>query len=150
VVGQLILYLGVCSGHSISIIMTGWTIGFLASGMAMAMPFSVLSDSVDYGEWKTGVRAVGLLTAVGAAFCLKAGAGLGGAIPLWIMGDCGYVPNVEQTATALKGIEFGFVWLPAICLALSAIPVLFYQRFEMLEPEIHMELNRRRGQGTEV
>ena len=39
-------------------------------------PPAVLSDSVDYGEWKTGIRAAGLLTAVGAAFCLKAGAGL--------------------------------------------------------------------------
>jgi len=145
VLGQLILYFGVCSGHSIAVIMTGWTIGFLASGMAMAMPFSVLSDSVDYGEWKTGVRAVGLLTAVGAAFCLKAGAGLGGAIPLWIMGSSGYVPNVEQTAASLRGIEFNFIWLPAICLALSAIPVLFYGKFEALEPRIHAELEQRRS-----
>lgn len=145
VFGQWILYFGACSGHSIPVIMTGWTIGFLASGMAMAMPFSVLSDSVDYGEWKTGVRAVGLLTAVGAAFCLKAGAGLGGAIPLWIMGNAGYVPNVEQTEASLKAIEFNFIWLPAICLAMSAIPVLFYGKFEVLEPQIHAELECRRS-----
>jgi sugar (glycoside-pentoside-hexuronide) transporter len=144
VLGQLILPLGMHGGYSISIIMTGWTIGFLASGMAMAMPFSVLSDSVDYGEWKTGVRAAGLLTAVGAAFCLKAGAGLGGAIPLWIMGVYGYVPNAEQTASSLKAIEFSIVWLPAICFALSAIPVLFYGKFERLEPQIHAELDQRR------
>jgi sugar (glycoside-pentoside-hexuronide) transporter len=146
VAGQLILFLGARDGgHSISIILTGWTVGFLASGMAMAMPFSVLADSVDYGEWKTGVRAAGLLTAVGAAFCLKAGAGLGGAIPLWIMGVCGYVPNAEQTVSSQKAIEFSIVWLPAICFLLSAIPVLFYGRFERLEPQIHAELDRRRG-----
>jgi len=91
----------------------------------MAMPFSVLSDSVDYGEWKTGVRAVGLLTAVGAAFCLKAGAGLGGAIPLWIMGAHGYLANTEQTAGSIKAIGFCFIWLPAICLFLAALPVFF-------------------------
>jgi len=146
VLGQFILYFGVACGHSIPLIMAGWAFGFLASGMAMAMPFSVISDSVDYGEWKTGVRAVGLLTAVGAAFCLKAGAGLGGAIPLWIMGSCGYVPNVEQTASSLKGIEFNLIWLPAICLSLSIIPVLFYKRFELLEPQIHAELEQRRNQ----
>ncbi len=144
VLGQLILYLGVSQGHSISLILVGWTIGFLASGMAMAMPFSILSDSVDYGEWKTGVRAVGLLTAVGAAFCLKAGAGLGGAIPLWVIGNCGYVPNAEQSAASLSGMEFNFIWLPAICLALSAIPVLFYKKYELLEPQIHAELEARR------
>ncbi len=144
VLGQLVLYFGVAQNHSLPIIMTGWTLGFLASGMAMAMPFSVLSDSVDYGEWKTGVRAVGLLTAVGAAFCLKAGAGLGGAIPLWIMGANGYTPGVEQTPAALKAIEFSIVWLPAICFALGAIPVWFYKRFEGLEPHIHAELEQLR------
>jgi Na+/melibiose symporter-like transporter len=144
VLGQLILYGGVSQGHSIPLILFGWTVGFLASGMAMAMPFSILSDSVDYGEWKTGVRAVGLLTAVGASFCLKAGAGLGGAIPLWIMGNSGYVPNTEQTAAALGGIEFGFLWLPAICLALSTLPVLFYKQFERLEPQIQADLRMRR------
>jgi sugar (glycoside-pentoside-hexuronide) transporter len=148
VIGQLILPLGMQGGYSIPIIMTGWTVGFLASGMAMAMPFSVLSDSVDYGEWKTGVRAAGLLTAVGAAFCLKAGAGLGGAIPMWIMGVCGYVPNAEQTASSLKAIEFSIVWLPAICFALSAIPVLFYGKFERLEPQVQAELDQRRAQAA--
>jgi Na+/melibiose symporter-like transporter len=111
----------------------------------MAMPFSILSDSVDYGDWKTGVRAAGLLTAIGAAFCLKAGAGLGGAIPLWVMGNSGYVPNVEQNPASLKAIEFNFIWLPAICLFLSTIPVLFYKKYEMLEPQIHAELEMRRA-----
>jgi Na+/melibiose symporter-like transporter len=144
VAGQLILYFGLISGNSVPLIMTGWIIGFLGSGMAMAVPFSVLSDSVDYGEWKTGIRAAGLLTAVGAAFCLKAGAGLGTAIPLWIMGLNGYQPNIEQTPAVLKAIEFGIIWLPAICLALSLVPVLFYRQFERMEPRIHAELDQRR------
>jgi sugar (glycoside-pentoside-hexuronide) transporter len=144
VVGQLVMYFGIASGNSVSLVMTGWIIGFLGSGMAMAVPFSILSDSVDYGEWKTGIRAAGLLTAVGAAFCLKAGAGLGAAIPLWIMGMNGYVPNAEQTPAALKAIEFGIVWLPAICLGASLIPVLFYRRFERMEPQIQADLEQRR------
>ncbi|BET68878.1 MFS transporter [Opitutales bacterium ASA1] len=145
VFGQLVVGWGVSQGFSLSVIMTGWTIGFLASGMAMAMPFSLLADSVDYGEWKNGIRAAGLLTAIGAAFCLKAGAGLGGALPLWIMQGFGYVPNTAQTAGALDGIAIGFVWLPAACFFAALIPVLFYGRFEKWEPEIHAELDRRRA-----
>jgi Na+/melibiose symporter-like transporter len=109
VLGQLVVYLGTRGGYSVPVIMTGWTIGFLASGMAMAMPFSVISDSVDYGEWKSGIRAAGLLTAVGAAFCLKAGAGLGGAIPLWGLDAGGYVANLEQSSRSLAAIEFSIV-----------------------------------------
>lgn len=142
--GQVIVFVGVQQGQSIALIMTGWTVGFLASGVAMAMPFAVLSDSVDYGEWKTGIRAAGLLTAVGAAFCLKAGAGLGGAIPMWILDGAGYVPNVAQSEASLKAMQFGLIWLPAICFTVSAIPVFFYKRFEALEPQIQVDLKQRR------
>jgi sugar (glycoside-pentoside-hexuronide) transporter len=130
--------------HSIALVMTGWVLGFLASGVAMALPFSLLSDSVDYGEWKSGVRAAGLLTAIGAAFCLKAGSGLGGALPAWILAHFQYVPNVEQTERSLKGIELSCVWLPAVAYALAAFPVLFYRRYERLEPQIQQDLEERR------
>ena len=145
VVGQLIVYIGLMQSNSVAWVMTGWAIGFLTSGVAMAMPFSVLSDSVDYGEWKTGIRAAGLLTAVGAAFCLKAGAGLGGALPGWIMEASGYRPNVEQSVAVLKAIEVSIIWVPAVFFALSMIPVLFYRKYERLEPVVHAELDRRRS-----
>jgi sugar (glycoside-pentoside-hexuronide) transporter len=128
-----------------AVITLGWTVGYLGSGMAMAVPFAVLSDSVDYGEWKTGIRAAGLLTAMGAAFCLKAGAGLGAAIPLWIMGLNGYTANVAQSPAALNAVKFGIVWLPTICLTLALLPVFFYRRFERMEPQIHADLEQRRN-----
>ena len=144
VAGQIILYSGI-ENRSVPIVLTGWVVGFLASGAAMAMPFSVLSDSVDYGEWKSGVRAAGLLTAIGASFCLKAGSGLGGALPAWILARYAYVPNVEQTARSIFGIELGFVWLPALCYALATLPLLFYHRYERLEPRIREQLEQRRA-----
>lgn len=143
-VGQVIVYFALQNNMSVTGVMIGWAFGFLASGMAMAMPFSVLSDSVDYGEWKNGIRAAGLLTAIGAAFCLKAGAGLGGAMPAWIMAAYGYAPNVEQTPQSLAGIKFCCIWLPAIFFALAALPVCFYQKYEKLEPQIHADLEQRR------
>ena len=149
VVGQLIVYLGMHNNFSVSWIMAGWTFGFLASGMAMAMPFSVLSDSVDYGEWKTGIRAAGFLTAIGAAFCLKAGAGLGSAVPAWILDAHGYVAKAAQSATSLRGIEIGFIWLPVLGFVLAIIPVLFYKKYELLEPRIHAELEIRRSKITD-
>jgi sugar (glycoside-pentoside-hexuronide) transporter len=142
--GQLVIWIGVQNHLSLPIIMSGWTFGFLTSGMAMAMPFSVLSDSVDYGEWKTGIRAAGFLTAIGAAFCLKAGSGLGGALPAWIMQAHGYVANTAQTPESLRGIEIGIIWLPAFFFALAIVPVWFYKEFELLEPQIHAELKARR------
>jgi sugar (glycoside-pentoside-hexuronide) transporter len=143
VAAQFVVFAGV-TRQSVAVVMTGWVIGFLASGVAMAMPFSLLSDSVDYGEWKGGVRAAGLLTAIGAAFCLKAGSGLGGAVPAWILARFHYVPNVEQTARSITGIELSCVWLPAIAYTLAVLPVLFYYRYERLEPQIREDLEQRR------
>jgi sugar (glycoside-pentoside-hexuronide) transporter len=141
---QFIVYAGGVA-HSLPLVFSGWVAGYITSGIAMALPFSLLSDSVDYGEWKSGIRAVGLLTAIGTAFCVKAGAGLGGALPAWVLGATGYVPNVEQSAQALKGITIGFIWIPAVFYALATVPVLFYRKFEALEPKIHAELEARRA-----
>lgn len=144
VAGQLVVFAGTHTG-SVSVVMAGWVLGFLASGLAMAIPFSILSDSVDYGEWKNGVRAAGLLTAVGAAFCLKAGSGLGGALPAWILARFDYIPNVEQSMRSIFGIELSCIWLPAVAYALAAVPVAFYHRYERLEPQIQSELEQRRA-----
>ena len=141
IAGQLLMAL---AEPSIPLVLAGWIFATVTGGIAMAMPFSILSDSVDYGEWKTGIRGAGVLTALGAAFCLKAGSGIGGALPAWVMSAHGYIPNAAQTASSLTGIGIGFIWLPAAFFTLSLIPVLFYQKYEALEPTIHAELERRR------
>lgn len=145
VVGQLVIFLGVRYGGSTSVILAGWAFGFMLSGLVMPMPLAVLPESVNYGEWKTGVRALGLLTTIGFAFCFKASSGLGGALPAWIMAAHGYVPGVAQSADSLTGIEISFIWLPAVFFALAGIPVLFYKKFESQEAQIRAELDGRRG-----
>ena len=142
ITGQFIMWLG---APSIPWVLGGWIFGAIAGGVAMTLPFSLLSDSVDYGEWKTGIRAAGLLTAVGASLCFKAGTGIGGALPAWAMAVYGYVPGAHQTASSLTGIAIGFIWLPAVFFALALAPVLFYSRYEALEPRIHLELEQRRA-----
>ena len=36
-----------------------WTIGVFGAAIACGMPFGMLADTVDYGEWKTGTTADG-------------------------------------------------------------------------------------------
>jgi len=146
VLGQLILWLGAARGHDMGWCLTGWTVGFVFSGAAMTLPFSMLADTVDYGEWKTGVQAAGLLTAIGSAFCVKVGAGLGGALPMWLLHLGGYVEGQPQTQAALAALDYGIVAIPAICFALALLPALLYGRFERLEPHLQAELARRRAE----
>lgn len=145
VLAQFIIYAGMAT-QSLPLLLGGWIFGILASGVAMTLPFSLLADAVDYGEWKAGVRSEGLLTAIGTAFCLKAGSGLGGALPAWVLGWTGYVANQEQTDLAIAGINFGFIWIPAIFYGLALLPVLFYGKYESMEPQVQEELQQRRDE----
>ena len=131
------------SGTSVPMITAFWAIGALGQGLICAMPFGMLADTVDYGEWTNNVRAAGFLTAIGSALCIKAGSGLGGFIPTMIMGSYGYVANTQQTADSLFGISLCFIWVPIVLCALIAVPMCFYSKFEAMESKIVAELEER-------
>lgn len=69
------------------------------------MPFAMLGFAVDFGRWKTGIKATGILIAFGSTFCIKMGSGIGTAFAAFIMDSFGYIPNQQQTATGLEGIS---------------------------------------------
>ncbi|MEO1769931.1 MFS transporter [Candidatus Enterococcus ferrettii] len=146
VVGQFLLFL---SGTSMTFLVISWAIACIGSGIACSMPFAMLSDAVDFGEWKSGIRSSGFLSAMGSSFCIKVGAGLGSYFLSVIMAKTDYVANQVQTSQALAGIQFVFLWLPAILFALSAVPMLRYYRYEKQEGVIRAELLTRREQSEQ-
>jgi Na+/melibiose symporter-like transporter len=125
------------------LLMTSWILACLGSGTACALFFAMVADTVDFGEWRNGVRASGFLTAIGSSFCIKMGAGLGAFLPSLIMEASGYVADQPQTASALAAIQFSFAWLPAIVFALGILPMLAYRRYERNEPVVLAELAER-------
>lgn len=140
VIGHLGMYM---VGTNVALMITFWVVSSFGQGLICAMPFGMLADTVDYGEWKNGVRASGFLTAIGSALCIKLGGGFGAAIPAVIMGYYGYVANQEQTAEGLMGIQITFLGLPIILAILVAIPMLIYSRYERMESSIVADLQRR-------
>ena len=140
--GQLLIGF---TGSDLTLIIIGWTLSSLGTGIAVTLPFAMLSDTVDYGEWKSGIRASGFLTAVGISFCIKLGSGLGSFIPSVILNAAGYEANVAQTAQSLAAIKFCFTWLPAIFFAVGALIMFKYVRYEKNEGKIKQELQARVG-----
>jgi glycoside/pentoside/hexuronide:cation symporter, GPH family len=68
------------------------------------MIWSMMGDVADYGEWKTGRRASGTVTAA-VVFALWAGLALGGAIAGWLFSIYGFVSEAAvQSAHAQSGI----------------------------------------------
>lgn len=139
IAGQLIIVAG---GHSLAIVLAGWILGNLGSGIACSMPFAMLASAVDYGQWKTGINASGLLTAIGSSFCIKVGSGIAGFIPSVILAAFGYVANQAQTQRALSGISISFNWITILAFALAIIPLLFYKKYENMEDEIRESVQK--------
>lgn len=139
-IGQVIIGF---AGSDLSMIIIGWTVSSLGTGIAVTLPFAMLSDTVDYGQWKNGIRASGFLTAVGISFCIKLGSGLGSFIPSVILDAAGYEANVTQTAQSLAAIKFCFTWLPAIFFAIGALIMMKYVKYEKNESKIRKDLKAR-------
>jgi GPH family glycoside/pentoside/hexuronide:cation symporter/glucuronide carrier protein len=117
----------------------------LGVGLAMPLVYGIQADNVDYVDWKMGFRAEGSLAAL-LSFIIKAAAGLGGAIPGYLLAAAGYVANQEQTQAARDAIVLASIALPAV-LGLAA-GVLFLVLYPLDGPrmkEIEAGLARRRA-----
>ena len=77
------------------------------------MGWAMLPDTVEYGEWKTGVRAEGATYAL-SSFCQKVAMAIGGTLTGLVLAGVGYVPNEIQTPEAENAIVTMMTLFPAL------------------------------------
>ena len=88
--------------------------------------WAMVSDTIDYGEWKTGYRTEGLVNSA-CSFGYKIGNGVGSALLGLILEVGGYAgEKTVQSASALFSIEICFVWIPIVVYILGLIIMKFY------------------------
>jgi glycoside/pentoside/hexuronide:cation symporter, GPH family len=97
----------------------------MAYAPAVPLLWTMIADSADFGEWKTGRRATGLYFSA-AVFAQKAGWGIGAAIAGWILAISNFVANAEQTESAITGIKLLVSVIPGILYMSCAILLYFY------------------------
>jgi len=138
-------------GH-ISSFLAWWIVGTFGLQWTMGMFFMMIADTVDYGEWKTGIKAPGLLASVGASFSIQLGGAFGQYVPMQIMGAKGYNGTITmdptkiyggQTESAAWAIKFSFFWLPLIFMVVLGAIMIAYIRFEKNEGKIRAILEER-------
>lgn len=101
------------------------SLAFFGSGFINTLNWLLITDCVEYGEWKTGIRGEGVVYSF-YTFCRKLSQALAGFIPGLVLTFVGYVPNVEQTARSLSGIRFLMFVYPASLAIVSAIVMYFF------------------------
>ncbi len=90
-------------------------------------PWAMIPDTVEYSEWKLGIRQEGILYGI-FFFVFKFGAAVAGFLVGKVLDLTGYVANQPQTETALMGIRslltlFPFVFIIAGVVILSFFPI---------------------------
>jgi GPH family glycoside/pentoside/hexuronide:cation symporter len=117
----------------------------MAYAPAVPLLWTMIADSADYGEWKTGRRATGLYFSA-AVFAQKAGWGIGAAIAGWILAASSFVPNVAQTETAITGIKLLVSVIPGILYMSCAIFMIFYKIDKNTTDQMKIDLDERRNE----
>jgi len=119
------------------------TLGIITFGIAITLLFTMYTDCVEYGEWKTGNNSAGL-TVSASMFSLKLGSAVGGALPGFILASFGFIANQNQTPESIEGIRYMFNILPAIFFLLGALLILFYKIDREQLTQIESDLIERR------
>ena len=109
-IGLLVMYLA--PYDNMTMVLIGDVI-FGLFNVGMPMTLSMVADSVDYMEEKTGVRTDGTAYAT-YGLATKLGNAIGGAAGIMIMSAFGYVANAQQTPAAQRGINITVNLIPAI------------------------------------
>lgn len=117
-------------------------LGAVGSMLAMIVMWALESDTVEYGEWRSGVRIEGMNYSV-FSFTRKCGHALGGSIPAFLLAGSAYVPNLAvQKPEVLRVILYAVTLVPGIAFAVALLIMSYYplsdRRFLELVQEIRM------------
>lgn len=114
-------------------------------GTINTLIFALQADTVDYGEWKSGVRAEGGSYSV-LSFTRKTGQGIGGAAAAYIIGAGGYVATATiQSHSALTSIRLAAGIVPAALILTASAVMLAYPLTEKAFRAMVAEVAERRA-----
>jgi len=124
-----------------------WIFGFSCVIALGGTPIAVLGwamipDTVEYAQWKLGLRADGAIFSF-ASFFQKLAKAIGGAGVAGVLAMAGYAANVEQNQASLDAIHNLMTLAPAAVMVMMIVAARFYQLDEQTHAEIVLELKAR-------
>ncbi len=141
ILGQLILIL--FAENSLTVMYLGLIVRGVGVACISATKFGMIADSIEYGEYKTGVRAEGFVYSA-ASLGVRFGSALASAVIGWVLGLYGYNGELAvQSASAMKGIRIMFYYAPLIVF-LVLLGLLFFYRLDREYDGIMEVLKERR------
>lgn len=109
-------------------------------GCAAFSFWAMLPDTVEYGEWKSGIRAEAILFGLGLFF-LKLALGIGSFILGQLLDFYHYTPNVAQSAETLTGLHA----IATLAMTLPAIGIIVLMLNYKLTEEVYQGILKELG-----
>ena len=125
VIGSLLFHFTPIS--NLTLIMVLAAVSSVGFAMVGTLAWSMVPDTVEYGEYKTGVRTEGIICAV-FSFSQKLATAVAGLLVATILETTDYVANAaNQSPETLDGILRTLTIIPITLVLISAIAVHFYK-----------------------
>jgi len=114
------------------------------------MPWAILPDAIEYGEWKTGERQEGMFYSL-ITLAQKVASSIAVPAALLVLQASGYVSNsATQPASAIAGIRLVAGLIPAFTISMGILFTLLYPLGRENFKEITGELEARRRASAET
>ncbi|WP_340019169.1 glycoside-pentoside-hexuronide (GPH):cation symporter [Paenibacillus sp. FSL H3-0457] len=130
-------------GHGVTMLFVWSILGTLMIGMSLIAMSSMLADTVEYGEWRTGDRAEATIFSTNT-FRSKFADAMGGSLGAFALAMTGYVPNQAQSPGTVTSIGLFFSVIPGVLMILAALPFLKYKLTEPFYDQILIDIKLRR------
>ena len=146
----LLILSALTPGTSITFIMVLCVLAGIGVSAMHVMPWAILPDAIEYGEWKTGERQEGMFYSL-ITLAQKVASSIAVPAALLVLQATGYVPNSDiQPDSAIFGIRMVSGLVPAVTLSIGILFTLLYPLGRERHHEITRELELRRKEGLEA
>lgn len=147
--GGLLMFLGqiafIVLPKTVPVLLTTGLIKGIGFSFPMGMVNSLVGETIDYGEWKTGTRVQGVLLGA-AGVGNKVGQGVTTSLFGFFLTAVGYNGLLEAQSTGtITGISNFFQYGPVLVIIVILVTAWFF-KVEALNPQIRKELVERRGE----
>lgn len=135
---------GLIGGRSIPMVIISYVFAGLTLAGVYANIWGSMPGCADYGEWKTGIAAAGLICSL-ATFSMKVGGALASYGSGWLLDLAKYEGALEvQSAYTQNFIYMVNSILPIICGIAAIILILPYNLDRKTSEKVRVELEERR------